>query len=136
MPPAPMLAVCGTMGWHWPSAMYSSVGYPGAAGSGGRDGDLGGRVCVGWGGVGMDRTAEFFSTVESLRVAGGIMAAARPLNPPGVKADASDHARFTAAVAILGKEIHATSLKLQEMTKRAWAAGYFLCPAPDRDWRV
>ena len=67
---------------------------------------------------GMDRTPEFFSAVEAIRVAEGVMVAARPPNPPGLRPDASDHARFSAAVAVLGKEIHATSLKLQEMAKR------------------
>jgi hypothetical protein len=59
--------------------------------------------------------------VDALRHTEGLHATIRSGEPSTTAAskgaDQSDHARFTAAVSQLGKEIHSTTMKLQELAK-------------------
>lgn len=67
----------------------------------------------------VDRTTEFSTIVNALKVRDGPSAIVQAPQPPGLKPGASDHARFTAAVAAIGREVHNTSMKVAEMAKRA-----------------
>lgn len=69
----------------------------------------------------IDRTHDFMGVVSALRsteIATAIPV--RPPQPPGLKPGASDHARFSATVSSIGREIHETSMKLAEMTRRKY----------------
>ncbi len=84
----------------------------------------------------VDRSAEFHAVVDAIRLAEGVHSAPRALEPSTAAAkggDTSDHARFTAAVAQLGKEIHGTTMKLQELAKSKGGVGLLhspLLPSP------
>ena len=67
----------------------------------------------------VDRTTEFLGVVTALKAASGPVLTSRPPQPPGLRTGASDHARFTASVAAISQKIHATSLKIAEMTRGA-----------------
>ena len=69
----------------------------------------------------MDRTAEFFKQVAA---AGGSSSRA-PASSAGASTAYGDaHASsFTRAAAQVGKDLHMTAAKVQQLTKREWGGG-------------
>eukprot|EP01116_Phalansterium_solitarium_P020469 TRINITY_DN6055_c0_g1_i1.p1 TRINITY_DN6055_c0_g1~~TRINITY_DN6055_c0_g1_i1.p1 ORF type:complete len:303 (+),score=153.60 TRINITY_DN6055_c0_g1_i1:276-1184(+) len=75
----------------------------------------------------MDRTTEFFATVDAIRVRGGVAASAR--NGSHQRLPGGSKSQFAAAAGQIGKEIVETSAKLERLTKLAKKKSLFDDPA-------
>ncbi len=64
----------------------------------------------------MDNTALFFQLVQSYEQHGG------KTQPAGVAGSLMHASSFTRAAAEVGRELHSTASKVQQLTKSAWSS--------------